>query len=323
MVDAVTGAFSHSGRYLSRLLLSKGRQVINLTNRVGGHTVGLGGTVESRVLNFSNVAALEADLQGVDRLFCTYWARSERQNGMTHEDAYSNAKMLFNAARAAGVQKVIFSSHTRATPDSNHPYLHYKALAVEALREAGLASYGVIRPCGLFGDTPGESTLLNNAAWILRQAPIFLIPGNGQSRFQPIHVRDMAQLQVDVADAAEDVEIDAVGPEALTTEELFSAIHDAVGSKATLVTHVPLSMVWTLTQPFSWYVGDVILDYQDLNLILDDASYSEDSTSATGGRKLTNWLKEVGPLLGKEHISPAQRYHKFVQATQTFQADGQ
>ena len=55
-----------------------------------------------------------------------------------------------------------------------------------------------MRPCGLFGDTPAESILMNNAAWVLRRTPLFLLPGDGAGRFQPVHVHDMAELMLDL-----------------------------------------------------------------------------------------------------------------------------
>ena len=33
---------------------------------------------------------------------------------------------------------------------------------------------------------------MNNAAWVLRRTPLFLLAGDGQNRFQPIHVRPLA-----------------------------------------------------------------------------------------------------------------------------------
>lgn len=160
-------------------------------------------------------------------------------------------------------------------------------------------------PVAFFGETPNESLFLNNAAWVLRRSPLFLVPGDAQSIFQPIHVRDMAQMQVDVGDADGDVLIDAVGPEALNIEELCRAIGDAVGSKSLLVKHIPPALVWALPQPVHLSTGETILDQEELALIVDGLSHAVDSSNPTGQRKLTDWLDEVGPLLGREHISVA------------------
>ena len=39
---------------------------------------------------------------------------------------------------------------------------------------------------------------MNNAAWVLRRTPLFLLPGDGAGRFQPVHVHDMAELMLDL-----------------------------------------------------------------------------------------------------------------------------
>ncbi len=44
------------------------------------------------------------------------------------------------------------------------------------LRRAGV-SYAIARPCGIFGDTAKQSILMNNAAWVLRRSPLFLLAG--------------------------------------------------------------------------------------------------------------------------------------------------
>ena len=46
--------------------------------------------------------------------------------------------------------------------------------------------------------TRAQSILMNNAAWVLRRAPLFLLAGDGEHRFQPVHVRDFAELLLEV-----------------------------------------------------------------------------------------------------------------------------
>ena len=81
------------------------------------------------------------------------------------------------------MKRIVFSSHTQATTDSPYEYIAGKAEACEALRNSGIPSYAIVRPCGIFGDTPNESILLNNAAWVMRRTPMFLLPKTGQERF--------------------------------------------------------------------------------------------------------------------------------------------
>ena len=246
---AVTGAFSYTGRYLTRRLLDAGYNVINLsgnprpeavasfteeerTHRLSSVPLDFSQTCPSFSASASTAASsatsLPAALEGVDVLFCTYWIRFA-VDGDSHTKAADRVAGLFDLAKRVGVGKVVFSSHTQATESSPFTYIAGKARAAAALRAAGVP-YGIVRPCGIFGDTPLESILMNNAAWVLRRSPLFLLAGDGAHQFQPIHVRDMADLMFDVGTGGGVAdERDACGPDVPTARELFSAIGKAVG----------------------------------------------------------------------------------------------
>jgi hypothetical protein len=46
------------------------------------------------------------------------------------------------------------------------------------IRDSGI-SYGIAKPCVIYGETASESILLNNLAYILKRSPTFLIPESG------------------------------------------------------------------------------------------------------------------------------------------------
>merc|ERR1719162_1315138 len=101
---------------------------------------------------------------------------------------------------------------------------------------------------------------------------MFLLPGDGSSRFQPIHVRDFAELLYELGGLGaagagpEGQERDACGPDAPTSVELFSKLARAVNSRAIIAAPGMLSnkVVTKLTKPIDWYTGDVLLDDDDL-----------------------------------------------------------
>jgi hypothetical protein len=49
----------------------------------------------------------------------------------------------------------------------------------DLVRKSGI-SYGIAKPCVIYGDTPQESILINNLAYLLRRLPVFLIPEKGE-----------------------------------------------------------------------------------------------------------------------------------------------
>lgn len=316
---AVTGAFSYTGRYLTRLLLDAGHSVVNLSRRsvpISSATINFTSSdlekLETRPLDFSQPQELSRALQGCDVLYCTYWIRFAIA-GDSHSKAADRLAGLFQIAKEAGVRKVVFSSHTHAREDSPFPYIAGKARAAAALRSSGL-SYGIVRPCGIFGDTASESILMNNAAWVLRRTPMMMLPGTGDDVFQPVHVRDMADLMLNLGtSAASAEEYDACGPDALKASELFKAIGAAVGSRAFVAAPgLSTKTVTQLTQPINWVTGDVLLDSEDLDLLCSGLTVAEQPDDPLIGRRrsLLQWLNEVGPDLGKEYISSVKRYYK-------------
>ena len=80
------------------------------------------------------------------------------------------------------------------------------------MRDSGLA-YAIVRPTLVFG---ADDVLVNNIAWILRRLPLFILPGDGAYRVQPVAVEDVADLCVDAGLRDADEAFDAAGPETLT-----------------------------------------------------------------------------------------------------------
>ena len=137
-VHAVTGAFGYSGRYIATRLLEQGRTVITLTNSVD-RTNPFGGRIRAVPLSFGEPDKLAAALAGVDVLYNTYWVRFN--HGMfTHGEAVENTLVLFDAARRAGVRRVVHVSITNPSEDSPLEYFAGKARLERALRESGLSS---------------------------------------------------------------------------------------------------------------------------------------------------------------------------------------
>jgi len=107
---AVTGAFGYSGKYIAERLLAKGRKVITLTNSLHRQNP-FGEAVQAFPFYFDKPDQLSATLQGVEVLYNTYWVRFNHKM-FTHADAVQNTLVLFNAAKAAGVERIVHVSIT-------------------------------------------------------------------------------------------------------------------------------------------------------------------------------------------------------------------
>ena len=105
---AVTGAFGYSGRYITNRLLEAGHEVITLTNSAHRPNP-FGGKVTAFPFHFNEPEKLRDSLRGVHALVNTYWVRFDHRL-FTHGQAVANTKILFTAAKEAGVKRIIHVS---------------------------------------------------------------------------------------------------------------------------------------------------------------------------------------------------------------------
>src|SRR5579859_2406420 len=104
----VTGAFSFTGKYLTRRLLAMGQQVYTLTGHPDTPNP-FGEQVTPFSYNFDHFDALVASLQGVSTFYISYWIRFAYRE-MTFDRAVEYTKILFRAAKEAGVRRVVYIS---------------------------------------------------------------------------------------------------------------------------------------------------------------------------------------------------------------------
>ena len=299
----VTGATGYTGRYITRLLLERSDRVRSLT----GHTERpnpFGEAVETLPFNFDNPDALARSLEGADTLFNTYWVRVAHR-GLTHDRAAANLRTLFDAAKAAGVRRVVHVSITNADASSPLSYFRCKGLVENALRESGL-SHAILRPTLVFGK---EDILLNNIAWMLRRFPVFFIPGTGEYRVQPVCVEDLARLAVDMSDRDHDVEMDAVGPDVFTYNEMVSMVREKTATSARLM-HAPPSLVMLAGSMLGLLVRDVVLSRDEVAGLSANLLVSNSAEPPPGRIHLSDWLDENGRSLGRQYANEMARHYR-------------
>ena len=249
-------------------------------------------------LDFSDRAALVAALRGADTLYNTYWIRfPDRET--TFEAAVQRSAALFEAARLAGVRRVVQLSVTHAAFDSPYAYFRGKAAVDAALADSGI-SHAIVRPTLVFGR--GE-VLVNNVAWLLRRLPLFVLPGPGH-RVQPVAAEDVADLCVQAAQGASHVVLDAAGPDTFTFEELVRLVRAAVRSRARLV-HAGPRTALALTRALGLCMRKTVLTPQELGALGDDLLTSDEPPRGT--RRLADWVGSSAPELGRRLASGESR----------------
>ena len=290
----VTGAFSYTGSFIARRLLADGVRVRTLTRR-DDPTSPLHGKVETAPLQFADRAALVESLRGARCLYNTYWVRFER-GGTTFDRAVRNSALLFEAAAEAGVERIVHVSVSNPSEDSPLPYFRGKAQVERALAAAGLA-YAIVRPTLVFGP---RDILVNNIAWILRRFPVFVVPGDGSGRVQPVSAEDVAEIVVTTAAGT----VDAAGPEEYSFEELLRLVGAAIGCRRPLV-HAPPRAALTLGAVVGAVRRDVVLTRDELEGL--QASLLVSHEPPRGRDSFREWLERNGATLGRAYVSELAR----------------
>ena len=303
--DLVTGAFSYSGAAIASRLLASGRRVRTLTSHPE-RARRLSQVVEAHPYRFDDPRALARSLEGVHTLYNTYWVRFERA-GTTFAGAVTNSRALFEAARQAGVARVVHVSVSNASPDSPLPYFRGKALVEQALDEVGLP-HAIVRPTWIFGGA-GE-LLANNIGWILRRFPVFPLPGDGRYEVQPVHIDDYARICQQAAQVEGNVTLDAAGPETLTFEALILAIRAAVGSRSGIV-HVPPGLMRAASRALGLVVRDVVLTAEEIRGLMAGLLVSAQPPLGTIG--FSDWIAGHGSAFGDRYVNELRNH--FAQST--------
>jgi NADH dehydrogenase len=297
----ITGAFSFSGRAIAQRLLERGVVVRTLTahpERAGP----LAQRIEAFPLRFDDPDELAKRFDGVDAFYNTYWVRFD-SGDVTFEAAVRNSRRLFEAARRAGVRRVVHVSIANPSLDSPLPYYRGKARVESDLVACGL-SHAILRPTVLFGE---GGVLLNNIAWLLRRLPVFAIPGDGGYRLQPVHVDDLARLAVAQAERDDDVILDATGPETYRYVDLVRSLRAAVSSRALLV-RVPPGVALLLGRVLGVLLRDVLITRDEISGLRDGLLVSHQP--ATGETRLSEWLRAHADTFGHEYLSELALHYR-------------
>jgi NADH dehydrogenase len=305
--DLVTGAFSYSGSRIAELLIESGRDVRTLTHHPDREHP-LQSSVQASPYRFDDPVALARSLEGITTLYNTYWVRFERGR-TTFADAVANSRALFEAARQAGVARIVHLSIANPSIDSPLRYYRGKALVEQALADADV-QYSIVRPTWIFGG--GRDILANNIAWILRHMPIFAVPGDGRYLVQPVHVDDLAQICLRASHGGTDVIVDAAGPDTMRFEELVRAISHAVGRNRPTLHASPAAMA-ALSRALGLVVRDVVLTSEEIRGLTAGLLVSHQP--ALGRISFIEWLNEAAPTLGRGYLNELDRHFRIRKAS--------
>jgi NADH dehydrogenase len=246
----VLGSTGFLGRAVSHGVLDAGYQLRTLVRnqaaagalRVRGAEVIVGDATDPSAL-----AAACKDCAAVISLVAV-----RRNRPQTFLDVNIEApRLLGEAAKAAGVTKVIFVSAIGAQPDARLKYLASRWAGEQALQRTGIPCT-VLRFSYILGEDGGIADDFEQAA---NFGPWVLIPGTGEQHSQPIIREDAARCVVESISRVDlyGQTVELGGPEILTYQQLFNFFANARGIKKPQV-----KVAAALLMPVAAVVGAVM-----------------------------------------------------------------
>lgn len=299
-VHIVTGAFGYSGKYIAKRLLDKGCFVKTLTDSTNRSNP-FEQKITAYPFNFEHQDKLINSLERGTVLYNTYWVRfNYNLPDFKHSIAVKNTLTLFDAAKKAGIKKIVHISITNPSVESNLEYFKGKAILEKALIESGI-SYAILRPTVLFGE---EDILINNIAWLLRRFPIFGVFGDGNYKLQPIYVDDLAELAVREGANNQNVIIDAIGPETFTYRKFVEVIGKEIGKQRPILS-IPDGLGYFISFWLGKILNDIPITREEIEGLKRGLLYTDSPPAAQ--TRFTEWLEKHATGLGVRYSSELAR----------------
>jgi uncharacterized protein YbjT (DUF2867 family) len=231
----ITGGTGFIGRALVRQLFASGYPVRTLL-RPSPHTPRLpkGVPVEVAVVGLGDVRGLRAALHEVDTVIHLAGAEHEGRNANLLTTDIQGTRNLAQAAKAAGVTRFIYLSHVGADRASAYPVHKAKGIAEEYIRKSGVP-HTIVRSSIVYGP---EDHFTTNLASLVRGAPIFFpIPGDGQTRIQPLWVEDLVTCLLWAMENPETIDqtYEVGGSEYFTLRQTLETIMGVIHKRRVLI----------------------------------------------------------------------------------------
>lgn len=160
-------------------------------------------------------------------------------------------RLMMDAVLAAGAP-VIYASSTVVHWPVETPYGQSRKEDEARLQQSGLP-FAIVRPCAPFGPAlsthqPGHRESFQTLVSLVRSSPVVPVVGDGKYRRQPIHVYDLSDGMLALAERGLSGQVfDAGGAEALTFDAIIDTIAGAMGRSVRKL-HVPKALMVKLAK---------------------------------------------------------------------------
>lgn len=176
-------------------------------------------------------------------------------------------RLLGEAAKAAGVTKVVLVSAIGAQPDARFKYLASRWAGEQALQRTGIP-FTILRFSYILGEDGGVVDDFERAAAL---GPVVIIPGSGEQHSQPIVREDAARCVVEAIGRADlyGQVLELGGPEILTYQQLFNLFASARGLRKPQV-KVPALLLMPGAAVIGGVMSEPIVTPDELRMVVQD-----------------------------------------------------
>ncbi len=231
MKVAITGGTGFVGRNLARRLVDMGHEVVLISRGVDSRDLSIIGRPGVTVANVGvrNVDQLAEAFNGCQAV--AHLGGINREIGeQTYEKVHVRGTAnVVEAAKRAGVQKILLLSFLRARPNCGSPYHESKFAAEQIVQNSGL-DYTIFKAGVIYGR--GDH-MLDHISHAIHTFPIFMLVGFKAHPVRPLAVEDlvdvMAKSILDGALSRQTVPI--TGPEEMTLGEVVRRIMRVMGKR--------------------------------------------------------------------------------------------
>ena len=219
---AITGGTGFVGSHLSARLTSEGHEVVRLGRRARANG-------EIALASLDNVDQLTSTFSGCRVV--VHCAGINREIGdQTYQRVHvEGTRNVVEAARRAGVEKIVLMSFLRARPDCGSAYHESKWAAEEIVRDSGL-DYTIIKAGVVYG--LGDH-MLDHLSHALHTFPIFALVGLKDRTVRPLAVEDLVHVMraalIDRRLKRQTIAL--LGPEEIYLSEAVRRVADVVGKQ--------------------------------------------------------------------------------------------
>ncbi len=231
----VTGAAGFVGTHACRALANDGWKVLALVRNPAKAAERLGHLpVEIRVGDLLDAPYLRSSLDGASAVVHLAAVAIERDGDSYQSANVDTTRAVLDAAAAARVPRIVHMSQNGSDSASRFRFLKSKGEAQDIVAASSL-EWTILRPSVIFGP---EDAFVNVLARVVRLTPVVLpLPGNGNSRFQPIAVADVAAViaRALADDSTQRVMFPLGGPAPLTLREMAERILVAMGARRQII----------------------------------------------------------------------------------------